>query len=245
VRNALKEVLGTKEVQDQLADTILARWKKEGPNPKDLENAVNKRLDELATAVKESANRSAAPSEAEDVIVLTTHSRILPANEYVDAYKRLFSSLPRDPGGKYRLGFCVATTGNLEVKVPLRNGTVKPDTFVLYKPTGDETERPDRVGEALLDQFDEKRPHPRCVLVASARCEAPRPEAAGWRDVQGVDVVLLRPPGLTGGAALGPWMDFCQARKGTLTVLTPGKDRLDEQLFQTLLRLAAPRRTGP
>ncbi len=242
VRDALREVLAAKEIQDQLADAVLTRWKKDGSNSKDIETILKKRLDELEKLIEKAANSAAAPTEAEDVIVLTTHSRALPANEHVDVYKRLFNDLPRDPGGKYRLGFSVATTSNLEVKLSLKDGPIKSDTFNIYKPTGDETEKPDKVGSQLFDQFDDKRPNQRCVLVVSARCDAPRPDMPGWQDVRAVDVVLLRSPGQTGGAALGPWLDFCQAKKGTLTVLTPDKERLEEQFLQTLLRLAAPRR---
>jgi hypothetical protein len=220
----LQEVLG-KELPTRADLDVLARQTQE----------IGKRLD----AALKSAQ---GPGEQLDVIVLATHSHRLQVNDYLEAYQRLIAGLPRDPGGRYRLGFYVAVTSRLDSKVGLKDGKITERSYQVLASSGNETERLDEIGGKLLDEFDPDRPRQRCVLVASLQCEPPRADADGWKQVKSVDVVLIQRDRQTAEPpALARWLDFCAARQGQV-VLLPAADKTKqtEQLYEQLYRLAQP-----
>jgi hypothetical protein len=259
IRSAVQEALASKQFQDSLSDTVLAKWKaaqpKDPPAPltgqelhaalKENAEAVRKELEGVAKKIDEASKVQPAPSEPLDVVVLATHSQRLPANEWIEPYKRLFATLRHDQK-QYRVGFCLAITGKLQARIGLKDENIGDNSFYITAPSGTETERPDLVGPDLLDQFDARRPNQRCVLVASVRCAAPRADGDGWKAIPAVDVILIRPDRqATDTADMAAWLEFCAAKNGSLTLLAAGnpktaKSPLSEQLYQHLFRLAQP-----
>jgi hypothetical protein len=182
-----------------------------------------------------------------DVILLTTDSQALPAKQYADVFKKVLDRLPRDPDEKrFRLGFYAALGGRLEDRVPLIGGKPTPRSFEFADPDGGTVEELPDLGQQVLLKFDELRPNRRCILVASASSTPPKPNAAGWEKISPVHVVLVRHDGRQAdGRAVAGWVEFCAARRGTLTVLAAPDlktepEALRDALTKQLLWLADP-----
>jgi hypothetical protein len=230
---------GDRQALKALLQEVLAG--KELPTRADLD-ALAKQAQEIGKRLDAALKNTPGPAEQLDVAVLATHSHRLPVTDYLEAYQRLIAGLPRDPGGRYRLGFYVAVTSRLDSKVGLKDGKVTERSYQVLASSGNETERLDEIGAKLLDEFDPDRPQQRCVLVASLQCEPPRADAEGWKQLKCVDVVLLQRERQTADpTTLARWLEFCGARQGQV-VLLPAADRKKqtEQLYEQLYRLAQP-----
>jgi hypothetical protein len=188
-----------------------------------------------------------------DVMVLAVNSKNLAITPYVRAFEEHFSSPKLREFANHRVGFYVAMGKRFDVRVDLKDPKIAAGAFFVKTPSLDATETLEELGPQLLQRFDPARPQRRCVVVASARCPAPSPAAAGWKELSVVDAVLIASDRQAADAdpeELKKWAQLCGQKRGGLRLLvaeTAG-DQADsktiDELKYHLHQLTSPRDKG-
>jgi hypothetical protein len=231
VRDRLEGLAGLEEVvrgQDrQLAD-LLRRYETLETIPRQAA-----RLDEVHTGVQDLRQRldrltpvpaavqsppppvPPAPALADnsDLLVVVVNSKNLAITDFQDVFSDFFGGQPV-PGGR-RMGFYVAEGATLATRLDVQTSKRNPAGFFIARPTPDTTERLDEIGPLLAEKLDKTRPS-RCLLVASSRCRVPSASAAGWKQLAGLDVILISngPSSGTEAEDLLRWVELCSLKDG-------------------------------